>query len=234
MQWLLPLPSKSTWGDCRVKGENRAISSGENGASWLRASEGSGNGGAELDLICLKSIKSLSLGWMIWPDMWSKVSPFSLVTISESSRILASSTRLLTNVLASSSRILTWSLQEERELEEPKDSIETVGRREDSLVGGVWGSVGTAAMQLNRESETVMLARVCDGVEGRRSTMEICPTLVSPAHIHRQLEDSQSTGKPMDPHVNWRGREYSMYTYYIMVHLTKWSWKSVLFKLLTI
>ena len=85
---------------------------------------------------------------------------------------------------------------------EANDSTEMVGGREDSS-GGVWGREGTAVIHVMRESVTVMVARVCEACEGKRSTMETCPERESPQHIQRQLDESQSTGRPIEPQVSY-------------------------------
>ena len=89
-----------------------------------------------------------------------------------------SCSRLLTRLLVCSCSLLTSSLQEDRELPESmesNDSTEMVGGREDSSGGGVRGREGTAVILVMRDSVTVIVARVCEACEGKRSTMETCP-----------------------------------------------------------
>ena len=68
--------------------------------------------------------------------------------------------------------------------------------------GAVTGGVGTAVMQVMRESESVIFAAICGIAEGWRLRSETCPPNPSLQHTQRQLEEAESTANPSAAHVS--------------------------------
>ncbi len=85
--------------------------------------------------------------------------------------------------------------------------MEISGRRRlQCSEGGVVTRGGrTEAMDVMRESETVILAVTCGRAEGRRLRRETCPPKPSLQQTHRQLEEVESTGKPSAAQVSCGG-----------------------------